>query len=752
MPVRFIHKRRSKITYCDQPIYLDIETSHNKECTKCWVVSIQVLFDGYYHFFRKPEELMEYLLDLSTRLKLSDTRKIMILIHNASYDLSYLLPYVQKFLPGKDTRSGLYHGEHKIIQYEQAGFVFRCTYLLSGVSLEKWSKEMNVEHQKQVGLYDYDALLFQDSDLDADSLTYDEYDVLAMQESFEKQLKAHNDTITTVPMTSTGYARRLLRNECEKDPYYRRDYFKANQIDIDTMLMCLNSYAGGYTHNNRHLKSKVITSFEKHPETLTGHIAHRDFRSMYPSVLRCYLLPWGKSDLYYDIREHDSYFKLHSHNINIDDILNLYPEFSSISTIRIYGMKLKDITISMPFMQMSKVFDREDGTRIIADNGRLLSMVQGSFTTYIDNHTLKIIKEQYNIKYKIIRVVRFRNKEIPKPIADVIDKLFADKSNYKILHNEYRNKYGEFDQRTIDAGFELLKSKKLLNSIYGCFATCPLRDDLDLDFDRRNALGELEPLNIINKLVTREQKEEALTDYYNTRSSFLHYPIGVFTTAIARSLLYERMQIIGYDRCLYVDTDSIFYLTDSETEKKMEEMNKAKEKVYITDIKGRKIFYDVFEKEPDLIAFKGLHSKCYGYVTEKNEMKLVVAGVPERTLIGMKEGKPVYLTREEELKGISKDLKLSDNYKEKKLEITNKAIRRNISFLDKLEEKAAFKVNSGVTAKYIVEEPHTEIIEGHEISTAGGCIINKLDKKLVHDFDFTDDVKIYFADFENEAF
>ena len=47
MPVRFIHKKRSKITYCDTPLYLDVETSHNEDNTKCWIVSIQVLFDEH---------------------------------------------------------------------------------------------------------------------------------------------------------------------------------------------------------------------------------------------------------------------------------------------------------------------------------------------------------------------------------------------------------------------------------------------------------------------------------------------------------------------------------------------------------------------------------------------------------------------------------------------------------------------------------------------------------------------------------
>lgn len=753
MPVRFVHKQRSKITYSDKPMFLDIETSHNHDPDNpiCWIVSIQVLFDDTYHLFRTPEEFIEYISDLSKRMKLSTERRLVIYIHNASYDLSYLLPYIQKYYPGKEERHCIMHGEHKIIQYYQGGLEFRCSYLLSGVSLERWSKEMSVEHQKQVGLYDYDAIIYQDTQLDADSLTYDEYDVLAMQECFEKQLDAHGDYIASVPLTSTGYARRYLRNKCEADRYYRQEYFLDNRLNLDSMIMCLDGYAGGYTHNNRYKKSKVQISYTYKNGKLKGNIKHRDFRSHYPSQLRTYPMPYGEPELYYDIRDHESYFALHNHDIGIDELIEMYPEYFSMCEIEVDGMILKDMKITMPFMQVSKIplKTRSDGYRMLADNGRLVTYI-GKFRTTVDNITLRILRDQYNFSYRILQVYRFKTKPCPKPIADAIDKLFKDKSDYKILWKKYQKEYGEFHEKTIEAAFKLLQSKKLLNSIYGCFATSPLRDDYDIDFEHYDQdTGELEPF-ITNKC----NKEEALNDYYKKRSSFLFYPVGVACTAAARFELYQYMCVIGYENVLYVDTDSIFYLTSPEIEAKVEALNTEKNKTapYITNIKGEKIYYDVFEEEPDIIAFKGLHSKCYGYITESNEMKLVIAGVPERTLIGLdKDGKPIYLTREEEIKGITKEIRMKPNYRENKSQKKLfKKIRRNIDFLNRLYDKKEFHVNTGVTARYITSEPHTEIVDGHTISTAGGCIINKLETKIVKDMDFTDDVSIQYYDYYGE--
>ena len=749
MPVRFYHKRKSKISYCDKPVFLDCETSWNHDADNpvCWIVSIQVLFDDHYHLFRKPEELIQWYLELYEKMNLSNERRLVTYIHNASYDLSYLAPYIQRYLPDKEKRFGIYDGEHKIITYQQGALEFKCTYLLSGMSLAKWSKEMNCKNRKQIGLYDYDKILYQDSELSENELSYDKLDVYAMAEAFDQQLKIHDDIITTVPLTSTGYSRRLLRKETD-DKYYKQEFFFDNRIDIHTLLMYLHSYAGGFTHTNRHLKSKVIE----------GIIGHNDFRSHYPSQIMAYGLPWGKTDRFYHISEHDKYYELNGHNMNIDDILKLSPEYFTVSHIRFYTMYLKDPEISMPFMQFSKIKEshriikNKDGTetvlekeaRFLKDNGRILSMVEnedeaGYFDTYIDGYTLKIIQEQYNVRYKVIEVIRTKNKPVPANIANVVNQLFKDKSDMKIIHKKYQKEYGEFDERTIEASMRLNRVKALLNSIYGCFATLVIREQYDMDFDLAKPFIRLKALD------TDAQMQVALDEYYSHYSNFIHYPIGVSITASARFELYEYIKTIGYKNVLYCDTDSIFYIKTPEIEARIEALNKKKNKTapYITNVNGDKVYYDVFEDEPDLIAFKSLHSKCYGFVTTSNELKCVIAGVPERSVIGLKEDNiPIYLTREEELAGITKKQRLEDPEKQKYI------IKEPVKVLNNLQENFKFKVNSGVTAKYIHTEIHDEVINGHTVSTAGGCIIRRLDEKLVHDWDFTDDVEISFSDID----
>lgn len=726
------HKRRSKTTYCDKYILLDIETANNhaleKKDLKTWLVSAQIKFNGKTYFFRTPMQVVHWYKNLIKEYYLHEYRKIVTYIHNSSYDLSYLIPFFQRFLPNEE-RYGLYNSEHKIIMYNQYCFEFRCSYLLSGMSLEKWSDEMNVEHKKKVGLYDYDKIIYQDSVLSDQEMVYDIYDILSMEDCLQKQMEKHGDDITTIPLTSTGYCRRLFRNNAYKDKYYRKKYFLDNRLNVELYKYCKNAFAGGYTHNNRFFKSKIVTKdfIEGIPATeqiVTGClIGHRDFRSMYPSNMRTRPLPFGKPKLHYDINK--PFFRKNK-RINIEEILKLYPKYSTISRIKIYEMELKNIDeCSLPFMQVSKMFNRK-GVRFLADNGRLLKTYSGTFETYVDNHTLKILNEQYNIKYLIIKVYKFHNEYMPKCLADTIDELFKDKSDYKILHQKAEEEKGLFAPETLEYAFLLLLSKRLLNSTYGMFATAPIRAKYDLDYSKE------EPFVLLERMVTDKEIEIALDKFYNGQNNFLPYQVGIFITALSRYELYEyATKGVGYDRILYADTDSLFYLKNTETEKRIEALNKKHNEkaeelnAYIRNKNGKKIYYDVFEKESDCLAFKGLHSKCYGVITNKEELKITIAGIPEKTIIGMNGEKPIYLTREEEIAGITKEQKLQNN----------KINFNQYIGLNNLKHEYTFHVNTGTTSKYVYNEPNIQIIDGHRIQTCGGCVIQKLEEKKIKDID-----------------
>lgn len=704
--------------YCLEVICLDIETSNNhaEEPDKLitWISSIQVYFHGEYFLFRYPEELIEWFKKLYKKLRLYPTekfnKKIICYIHNASYDLSYLLPYLYQLPDCNNTKEGIIEGPNKILSFIRGSIEFRCSYRLSGKSLEKWSKDLNVEHKKQVGLYDYDKVIYPDDELTEEEKIYDRFDVLSMSECISKQMEIHSDSTVSIPYTSTGYIRRTLRKSCRNDKYYRKKYFKDNQLNADIYSYCLKSYAGGMTHNNRFYKNlliKVGNTYNYNGKKITvNKIKHRDFKSHYPTQMVCRLFGLGRPQLIYNS------IKM-PFNLTIEQILNWYPKFTSFSVIRIYEAKLKDFNISMPFMQYSKCTESHFEFKML-DNGRILK-AKGVWIMYLDNLTLSILNEQYNLDYEVLEVYRMKNEPLPKCITDVVDYYFKGKTDKKAVVHELEKLYGKTDSRTFEAGIDLLILKAGLNGIYGCTAMNPLQT--------RTSVNEEMEYKTVCAFTTKEEIIEGLENYYNGKNNFLSFVIGCLVTAYARFELYEFIKAVGYEKVLYADTDSLFYIADEETEKAIEKLNAEKRKTahFVTLDNGEKEYYDEFSEEPECLAFKGLHSKCYGVVTDKG-LEVTIAGVPARTLIKIdEEGKPVYFTREEELAGDEKD-----PYKA----------------LDKLEHGFEFKVNAGVSALYVgatgyrtPRTPTVLYIDGHEIHTAGGCVIRKLKSKKVKDVD-----------------
>lgn len=704
--------------YCLEPVFLDIETSNNHaedpKDLRTWIVSIQVLFNGHYYLFRYPEELIKWYEQQYKKLRLYPSKKFkkkfITYIHNASYDLSYLIPYIN-MLPDFDySNQGIIEGPNKFLTYIRGSLEFRCSYLLSGMSLEKWSNEMNIVHKKQVGLYDYEALKYPDQELDEASEKYDLYDVLAMQECLSKQMEYHGDNLATIPLTATGYIRRTLRRSCNNDKYYRDEYFYDNRLNAELYDYMLKSYAGGMTHNNRFYRDTVIEVGKTYEYTAgefitVSNIGHSDFKSHYPTQMTCYNFPLGQPQLIY---KSDMGFYM-----TIGEILSWYPTFSSMSVIRLYKAELRDYRISMPFMQFSKCYEARFEHKML-DNGRVL-YASGEWIMFLDNLTLQILSEQYELEYEVLECWRMLNKPLPDCIISVIDKYFKGKSDKKNIVHELTEAFGKLDPRTIEAEFELMQNKKGINAIYGCAATNPLRDQFEvteaMEFLLSQSYNDLDSIS------------EGLNKYYKGRNNFLAYQVGVWVTAYARYELYEYIKAVGYNKCLYVDTDSIFYIKDPETEKAIADLNaekhKTAHKVYLSN--GKPEYYDVFDSEPDCLAFKGLHSKCYGVVTKKG-LELTIAGVPARTLVDIKDGELIYVTREEELAGTEKD---------------------PVKALDHLTDGFEFRINAGVSALYIGAEgfeapriPQVMFIDGHEIHTAGGCVIRKLEKKVIRDVDY----------------
>ncbi len=264
----------------------------------------------------------------------------------------------------------------------------------------------------------------------------------------------------------------------------------------------------------------------------------------------------------------------------------------------------------------------------IVDNGRILKF-EGITKIVVTNIDYDIINRYYDFeKVNINKVYESKGEYLPNWFVQTIDEFMFGKTHFKDLTKEFPDNE--------DYAISLMKSKNGLNACYGMSATNPVRESLLL-----NEFGEWSKVENVSR-------ETLYNKFYKSRNSFMRFEYGLFCTAYARNELIEFYECItNYDyenqierepqNFIYSDTDSIFYLSDEETEKRIELLNKKKNdfakqhKAYIITESGKIQYYDIFELEKeDITQFKFLHSKCYGYYTTDNELHLTIAGVPKK--------------------------------------------------------------------------------------------------------------------------
>lgn len=196
------------------------------------------------------------------------------------------------------------------------------------------------------------------------------------------------------------------------------------------------------------------------------------------------------------------------------------------------------------------------------------------------------------------------------------------------------------------------------------------------------------------------------------------YQYGTYTTAWARNYLMEMIECCCYDKFLYCDTDSVFYISTPENEQALKEMN---DRVRERAIKAGAFVGDkvlgVATDEPELRAFRGLHAKCYAVEEWDNKkqdyvLKVTIAGIPKKSIkwIG---GKPVEMTNAEELGSI-----------------------------DNLEDGFVFRHCGGTRTVYIEDKPHVANVNGHETEISSAAIIENIEKEIsdtmwTHGADYT---------------
>ena len=583
-------KKHGKQVYNDCFIMADTETSKKKKNTRganhvcAWSIAIRAYHRNVVCLYgSRPDEFCTCVDNI---LKYMPAEHTIIYFHNLSYDYVFL----RKFLfnsfgvPVNQLNTKPYYPIS--IRFKNK-LELRDSLILAQCKLEKWAKDLNVEHQKAVGSWDYDKIRNQRGRFSKEELLYIQNDVLAGVECLDALCINLNKHVYSMPFTATGVPRDETRTIGRKNKA-RQTFTKCVSSWTVQMLLEL-LFHGGYTHANRNIAGWVQDFAEC-----------RDFTSSYPTSMLLNKFPMDK-------------FRKADFPMEPEDILRTCEDYAYMFVLSVTEVELKDPFYPMPMLQVSKLL-HADGK--IEDNGRIL---KAHFASIVFNeYDLKLFLSMYKYRELKITDVYYAGKDyLPHWFTDYIYQLFKDKSALK----------------GVDPVLYAI-SKAKLNSCYGLTVQKPVRIDIKEDYETGTYYE-----------TQGDQLEAKYNKYVENFNNILPYQWGVWVTSESMYRLYELAQCIDYDNggiWLYSDTDSVY--ASKWDEKKLEEYNRNIRQQLIDrgyppfEINGKEFCLGIASYDGSYEQYVCLGAKRYcGRSTEDHKLHITVSGVPKAGSASLKD-------------------------------------------------------------------------------------------------------------------
>lgn len=569
-----------KRKYKDIVCAFDIETTRIKEIEQSVMYVWQFQFGNMFTVVgRLWEEFIEMLERLVQGMK--DDEWVVIYVHNLSFEFQFLSG-VYPFLPEEVFAIE----SRKILRCDMFNhFEFRCSYLHSNMSLDAFTKKMGAKHCKLSGDdFDYSKPRFWWTPLTDLELSYCVNDVLGLVEAITIEMEKDGDNLYTVPITSTGYVRRDIKQAMKKCNY---KWLKSLYPDYETYIMLREAFRGGNCHANRYFAGQVL-----------ANVGSIDRSSSYPET---------QCNLEFPITP----FKHVSPAPDFDTVVhNIKVRHKAVlMRVAFTNVSLLNVEWGCPYISRDKC--RNISKMAVYDNGRILSA--DYFEMTITDIDLMIILSEYKFdSCAIIDYCHATYGKLPKQLTDAIEEYYIRKTELKGVDGQE---------------YFYMKSKNKLNAIYGMSAQDPVKESILYDN------GEYKPVTL------SEEEQKAILD---KKKGVLPYQWGVWCTAHARNELEKGIRIAHQPGAyfIYTDTDSVKYIGNVDISKyNNAKVNLSKKNgAYATDKHGVTHYMGVYEDDGKYFRFKTLGAKkyCYtdviqgdGFVME-GALHITVSGVPKK--------------------------------------------------------------------------------------------------------------------------
>lgn len=553
-------KRKYKNLFCA----FDIETTNDYSINQSYMYIWQMQIEEQTVVGRTWGEWLEFMKRILSRLK--EDEFLMIYVHNLSFEFSFL-----KGIYSFDPNEVFAIDRRKVLKCEMMNhFEFRCSYLLTNMSLSAFTKRMGVTEKLSGEEFNYKKIRYPWTELTPKEIEYCITDVISLVEALKVYFSIEHDNYFTIPYTSTGFVRRDVKRSMRR---FNRKELESMQPDYEIFQILREAFRGGNTHCNRYYTGQILEN-----------VSSYDRVSSYPDVQINELFPmspWIKEEGPTVERVTRIIYKQHR---------------ACIMRCGFVGIRLKNPLWGCPYIPKHKC---RKLTRHDNDNGRILDADYLEISlTDID---FKIICDEYDFdSITFYDFYHCRYGKLPKPLREEIQKYFQLKSELKGVTGS-------------ELYYQLSKAK--LNSVYGMSVTNPCRVSIDY---------------INDQFIPREENEWELLESSN-RKAFLVYAWGIFTTCHARMELEKMMKLVGAERFVYCDTDSVKFIDDGKVS--FDKYNKSKKTDSIknggvgVDRKGNKYYLGVCEYEGTYSRFVSLGAKKYAYIDSRETLHITVAGV-----------------------------------------------------------------------------------------------------------------------------
>ena len=435
-----------------------------------------------------------------------EKRYIIVYVHNLSYEFQFICKWFNWIDIFADS-------ERKPIKATtDSHFVFKCSYRLSGYSLEVLANNLKSHTiKKMVGNLNYNLIRNSKTPISKEELEYCVNDVLIVTSYIEEQIDEF-ENIEKIPLTQTGKVRRYVRKQCFQNKDYKY-FIKELTIEKPEYLLLKNAFAGGFTHCNAMYTNKICKN-----------VTSYDFTSSYPTVLISEKYPMSKG------REV---------NVNSEsELINLIKNYCVLVDLQFINIKSNFL-----YEQIISYSKCRNVKNPLINNGRIVQADTLTITcTDIDFLNIKDFYKWDNLKIGLCYI--YKKDYLPKEFIKTILHLYKSKTELKGV-----------DGKEV----EYLHSKELLNSLYGMSVTSIVHDTINF--------------NGVEWTTENGNLDEELKNYNTDKNRFLFYQWGVWCTAYARNNLYTAIRECKEDY-IYSDTDSVKIFNADKHKMYFEEYNK----------------------------------------------------------------------------------------------------------------------------------------------------------------------------------